>query len=287
VNKENKIKALLQLLDDPNNEVFHYVSESIRKQGEEIIPELERVWETSLNQVLQERIENLIQEIQFTSVQNQLKEWKENGAVDILKGAFLIAKYQYPDLKYETILEHFEKIKQDAWLEINNNLTALEKTKILNHILFQIHGFAGNSSNFFAPQNSFINHVFETQKGNPLTLGIIYMALAQSLDIPVYGVSMPRNFILAYIDEQNIHEPYEDEVLFYINPYNKGIVLGKREIDYFLKQQKLEPKDSYYTPCSNNEIIKKLILNLVYSYEKLGYPDKVEDMKQLFTIFTA
>jgi len=287
VNKENKIKALLQLLDDPNNEVFHYVSESIRKQGEEIIPELERVWETSLNQVLQERIENLIQEIQFTSVQNQLKEWKENGAVDILKGAFLIAKYQYPDLKYETILEHFEKIKQDAWLEINNNLTALEKTKILNHILFQIHGFAGNSSNFFAPQNSFLNHVFETQKGNPLTLGIIYMALAQSLDIPIYGVSMPRNFILAYIDEQNIHEPYEDEVLFYINPYNKGIVLGKREIDYFLKQQKLEPKDSYYTPCSNNEIIKKLILNLVYSYEKLGYPDKVEDMKQLFTIFTA
>jgi len=287
VNINKKIQALLQLLDDPNNEVFHYVSESIRKQGEEIIPELERVWETSLNQVLQERIENLIQEIQFTSVQNQLKEWKENGAVDILKGAFLIAKYQYPDLKYETILEHFEKIKQDAWLEINNNLTALEKTKILNHILFQIHGFAGNSSNFFAPQNSFLNHVFETQKGNPLTLGIIYMALAQSLDIPIYGVSMPRNFILAYIDEQNIHEPYEDEVLFYINPYNKGIVLGKREIDYFLKQQKLEPKDSYYTPCSNNEIIKKLILNLVYSYEKLGYPDKVEDMKQLFTIFTA
>jgi len=287
VNINKKIQALLQLLDDPNNEVFQYVSESILKQGEEIIPELERVWETSLNQVLQERIENLIQDIQFTSVQNQLKEWKENGAVDILKGAFLIAKYQYPDLKYETILEHFEKIKQDAWLEINNNLTALEKTRILNHILFQIHGFAGNSSNFFAPQNSYINHVFETQKGNPLTLGIIYMALAQSLDIPIYGVSMPRNFILAYIDEQNIHEPYEDEVLFYINPYNKGIVLGKREIDYFLKQQKLEPKDSYYTPCSNIEIIKKLILNLVYSYEKLGYPDKVEDMKQLFTIFTA
>ena len=287
MNINKKIQALLQLLDDPNNEVFQYVSESILKQGEEIIPELERVWETSLNQVLQERIENLIQDIQFTSVQNQLKEWKENGAVDILKGAFLIAKYQYPDLKYETILEHFEKIKQDAWLEINNNLTALEKTRILNHILFQIHGFAGNSSNFFAPQNSYINHVFETQKGNPLTLGIIYMALAQSLDIPIYGVSMPRNFILAYIDEQNIHEPYEDEVLFYINPYNKGIVLGKREIDYFLKQQKLEPKDSYYTPCSNIEIIKKLILNLVYSYEKLGYPDKVEDMKQLFTIFTA
>ncbi len=281
---DKEIKALLQLLDDPNDEIFQHVSENILKQGENIIPELEKVWEKSLNAILQERIENLIQEIQFSSTQKQLKEWKESGAVDLLKAAYLIAKYQYPDLKYNDIIEAFNKIKQDAWLEINNNLTALEKTRILNHILFQVHEFSGNSSNFFAPQNSYINHVFDTKKGNPLTLGIIYISLAQELNIPIYGVSMPRNFILAYIDEYNIHDPYKDDVLFYINPYNNGKVLGEREIDYFLKQQKIEPKKSYYSPCSNIEIIKKLILNLIYSYEKLGYPEKVNDMKKLFNI---
>ncbi|MCD4834394.1 MAG: transglutaminase-like domain-containing protein [Bacteroidales bacterium] len=281
---DKEIKALLQLLDDPNDEVFEHVSENILKQGENIIPELEKVWEKSLNAILQERIENLIQEIQFSSTQKQLKEWKESGAVDLLKAAYLIAKYQYPDLKYNDIIEAFNKIKRDAWLEINNNLTALEKTRILNHILFQVHKFSGNSSNFFAPQNSYINHVFDTKKGNPLTLGIIYISLAQELNIPIYGVSMPRNFILAYIDEYNIHDPYKDDVLFYINPYNNGKVLGEREIDYFLKQQKIESKKSYYSPCSNIEIIKKLILNLIYSYEKLGYPEKVNDMKKLFNI---
>ena len=282
--KDKNIQALLQLLDDPNDEVYQYVSKNILKQGEIIIPELEKVWEKSLNAILQERIENLIQEIQFSSTQKQLKEWKESGAVDILKAAYLIAKYQYPDLKYNDIIEAFNKIKQDAWLEINNNLTALEKTRILNHIIYQIHEFSGNSSNFFAPQNSYINHVLDTKKGNPITLGIIYIALAQDLGISIYGVSMPRNFILAYIDEYNIHNPYEDDVLFYINPYNNGKVLGRREIDYFLKQQKIEPKKSYYNPCSNIEIIKKLILNLIYSYEKLGYPEKVNDMKKLFNI---
>lgn len=282
--KDKNIQALLQLLDDPNDEIFQHVSENILKQGENIIPELEKVWEKSLNAILQERIENLIQEIQFSSTQKQLKEWKESGAVDLLKAAYLIAKYQYPDLKYNDIIEAFNKIKRDAWLEINNNLTALEKTRILNHILFQVHEFSGNSSNFFAPQNSYINHVFDTKKGNPLTLGIIYISLAQELNIPIYGVSMPRNFILAYIDEYNIHDPYKDDVLFYINPYNNGKVLGEREIDYFLKQQKIESKKSYYSPCSNIEIIKKLILNLIYSYEKLGYPEKVNDMKKLFNI---
>lgn len=284
---DKNIKALLQLLDDPSDEVFLHVAQSIRSRGEEIIPDLEKAWETSLNEVLQQRIENLIQEIQFTSTQKLLVDWKENHSTDLLKGAYLIAKYQYPDLKFDGIQEAFNKIKQDAWLEISTNLTALEKTRVLNHVFYQLHGFAGNNTNFFAPQNSYINHVFETHKGNPLTLGIIYIALAQNLNIPIYGVSMPRNFILAYLDEFNLNNPYEDEILFYINPYNKGTVLGKREIDYFLKQQKLEPKESYYKPCSNITIIKKLILNLIFSYEKLGYPEKVEAIKKLYEIINS
>lgn len=281
---DNKIKALLQLLDDPNEEVFMHVSKNILNQGPCIIPELEKVWETSLNVILQERIENLIQEIQFSSIQNQLKKWKDEGAQNILEGAFYIAKYQYPDLKFEQVEKLLANLKRDIWLEINNNLTALEKTRVMNHVFYELYGFSGNSSNFYAPQNSYINLVLETKKGNPVSLGIIYIALAQSLDIPIYGVSMPKNFILSYIDQFNVELSENKDVLFYINPYNKGTVLGKREIDYFLKQQKLEPEKSYYQPCSNIEIIKKLILNLIYSYEKLGYPDKVEDMQKLYNI---
>lgn len=282
---QNKnIQALLQLLDDPSNEVFDHVSRGILKHGEDIIPKLEKAWETSLDEVLQERIENLIQEIQFSSIQKQVLEWKENNSTDLLYGAYLIAKYQYPDLKYSKILSSFNKIKQDAWLEINTNLTALEKVRVLNNIFYKIHEFSGNSTNFFAPQNSYLNHVFETKKGNPISLGIIYISLAQQLDIPIYGVSMPRNFILAYLNENNTDDSFNDEILFYINPYNKGTVLGKQEIDYFLKQQKMEAKKSYYKACTNIGIIKNLILNLIYSYEKLGYPEKVEAMKQLYDI---
>lgn len=284
MSNNKNIKALLQLLDDPSSEVYQHVSENILKQGEEIIPELEKVWETSLNEILQERIENLIQEIQFKATLNQLKEWKEDGAVDILQGAFLIAKYQYPELQFKTIQKHFDKLKTDAWLEINNNLTALEKVRVINHIIYQIHGFSGNSTNFHAPQNSFINHVLETKKGNPMTLGILYIAIAQQLEIPIYGINMPKNFILAYVDPLNLSLVNDTEILFYINPFNKGTVLGKREIDYFLKQLKLKPEKSYYFPCSNIEIIKKLILNLIYSYQKLGYPEKVEAMKTIYDI---
>jgi regulator of sirC expression with transglutaminase-like and TPR domain len=282
-NKKN-IQALFQLLDDPNHEVYHHVSKNILQQGEDIIPELEKVWETSFNEILQERIEDLIQEIQFKSTLNHLKIWKESGAKDIFEGAYLVAKYQYPELKFESVQKRFEKIKRDAWLEINNHLTALEKTKILNHILYHMYGFSGNSTNVHAPQNAFINHVLDTKKGNPITLGIIYMALANQLEMPVYGINLPKHFILGYVDPLYQSLTNEQEILFYINPFNKGAVLGKREITYFLKQQNIKPEKLYYYPCSNLEIIQKLILNLIYSYEKLGYPEKVEAMKTIYDI---
>jgi len=44
---------------------------------------------------------------------------------------------------------------------------------------------------------------------------------------------------------------------------------------------KLEQIPGFYEPCSNLEIIKRLLRNLIASYEKLGYPDKSEELKML------
>jgi regulator of sirC expression with transglutaminase-like and TPR domain len=135
---------------------------------------------------MQQRIENIIHKIQLDDLSRELQQWTENGSVDLMKGALLVARYQYPDLNEEQILNTLEKIKKDAWLEMNPNLTALEQIKILNHIFFEVHGFSGNTQNYHAPQNSFINIALETKKGNPLMLAILYLEVARSAEIPVY-----------------------------------------------------------------------------------------------------
>ena len=127
----------------------------------------------------------------------------------------------------------------------------------------------------------------ETKRGNPISLAIIYLAVANKLNIPVYGVNLPKNFILAYKDEyrQYDSEDETEDILFYINPYNKGSVLGKREIDYFIQQQKLEAKKEYFVPCTNKDIIVRLINNLILSYRKLQFIDKIEKLNELLGIF--
>jgi regulator of sirC expression with transglutaminase-like and TPR domain len=101
--------------------------------------------------------------------------------------------------------------------------------------------------------------------------------------LPVYGVNLPEHFILAYKDEfEDLElEDHPYGVLFYINTFSKGTVFGKREIDTFLKQINMQPLDMFYSPCTNVDIVRRMLRNLIAAYEKLGYPEKVQDLEQL------
>lgn len=286
-NKE--IQALIHLLDDPDERVYQQIRAKIMGYGEDLIPALEDVWENaSLGHIFQNRIEEIIHEIQLKAITDELVEWKNSERQDLLAGMLIIAKYQYPDLNEDRIRKQIDKIKQDVWIELNPNLAPLEKVKIINRTFFDLHGFSGNTKNYHAPQNSYINDVLDTKKGNPISLSILYMIIGQYLDIPLHGINLPRHFILGYLNDffLNDEDINKGHVLFYINPFSKGGVFSHQEIDYFIKQLELEPNDDFYLPCSNLKVIERVLRNLIYSYEKLGYPDKIEELKQLKDILS-
>ncbi|MCY1511115.1 Transglutaminase-like superfamily protein [compost metagenome] len=191
----------------------------------------------------------------------------------------IVNRYQYPDLDEQRIINQIEEMKREIWLNLQHEMSSIEKIKLVNHVFYHQFGFSGNTKNHHDPQNSYINQVLESKKGNQISLAIIYATLAQRLDIPVYGVNLPQHFILGYIDETNAEK--ENGVLFYINAFNKGAIFGKHDVDQFLRQLNLEPQPGFYSPCSNPEIIRRIIRNLISAYENLGSATKVEELKQL------
>ncbi|RZK49999.1 MAG: hypothetical protein EOO99_04445 [Pedobacter sp.] len=281
---QREIEALVKLLDDPDEEVFQIVNEKLRTYGPEVIETLESVWEQSLDVKLQARIENLVHSIQFTSLKEDLNLWYQSGAFDLLHGALILSRYQYPDLNEQQIINQIEEIKTEVWRNMLDEMSSIEKIKLLNHVFYTIFGFAGNTKNHHDPQNSFISQVVQTKRGNQISLAIIYSTIAQKLDLPVYGVNLPQHFILAYLDERNLDE--NNNVLFYINAFNKGSIFGKHDVDQFLRQLNIDAQPGFYVPCSNTEIIRRVIRNLVSAYEKLGDMEKVEELKSLQEILT-
>ncbi|SMO38234.1 Regulator of sirC expression, contains transglutaminase-like and TPR domains [Saccharicrinis carchari] len=285
---KTKVQALISLLDDPDETVFNSVEEELLKEDVEVVNDLEKAWEVSHNDVFQRRVENIIHTLQLKDVQSLMTKWINDGGTNLFYGAFLVAKYQYPELDYDALNDKVNELRRDIWLELNNHLTSLEKVRIINHIMFDVHKYNRSSGNFFAPQNSYINEVMNSKKGNPISLSILYSVVAQRLGLPIYGVNLPKNFVLCYLDENMIHKYPKDQrpqVLFYINPVNKGAVLGRNEIEYFVKQQKMRPLYSYFEPCSNIDIIKRVLLNLTYAYQNQGDDSKKKEIELLLDLF--
>lgn len=285
---DKKLQALVTLLDDPDDSVFGMVKQEILKEDTRIIEKLEQIWETSLDELMQVRIEDLIQQIQIIDTKKQIAEWAKNDTQDLLDGFFLISRYQYPDLKHRKLKNSLEKITKDIWLEFNNSLTALEKITVINHILYNNHKFSINHPNINSPQNCYFNQLLETRKGSPVSLAIFYLLITRNLNLPVYFIDFPKSPILAYIDPQIANAAQENEndssVLFYINPSNKGMIIGRKDLEYHIKKLKVLPRKKLLTPCSDKKIIKRLLKTLIRSYDGLGYQNKVEDLQEILTM---
>lgn len=277
--ERRELEALLTLLEDPDNQVFDSVSDRLIELGEEAVMPLEKRWEITLRPELQERIENVIKKIHFNGLARDMNGWRTTGGKDLLYGAYLVARFQYPDLEFQAFDRIIEKIRRDIWLELNNQLTALEKVRVINYFLYEIHKFDKSLKKAHTPQLYLINHVLDTHKGSPVLLGLIYTELARRLDLPIYGVNLPRNFVLCYYDQDFPDDP--NGILFYINPSDKGSVLGLRELKSFLKHLDIKEKEYYFTPCSNIDIIERLLVNLQYAYDRSGQSDKARQIQHL------
>ncbi len=288
---EKEIESLIKLLDDPDLEIANHVEQKLLSYGNDVIGQLESAWAQSLDTVLQERIENLVHKIQFLNVKRDLELWHIGGAFDLLQGILIVNKYQYPDLDEQKVINQIEDIKRDIWMQMSYEMSAVEKVKLINHVLYAIHGFTGNTTNHQDPQNSYLSQVLESRKGNQILLAVIYSIIAQKLDIPIYGVNLPQHFILAYVDESPAEsitvsgDVFEDRIMFYINAFNKGFIFGRKDVDAFLKQLNLKANQRFYEPCTNADIIQRVLRNLISAYEKLSAVDKVEELQELLGIF--
>ena len=274
-NKE--IKALISLLDDEDYQVASHVEQKIVSMGVSIVPHLEEQWEETLDSELQKKIEDLIHSLQYNDLLARLKEWKNSETQDLLEGMWLVNSYMYPDVELGPLKQKIQQLYYDAWAQMKEEMHPYDQVKTLNNVLFREKRFSANTKNFHSPANSMLHLALETKRGNPLTLCVIYMTIAQQLGMPVYGVNLPNLFILTY---------KLDGTQFYINVYNKGLVLSKADIDNYILQLNLNPIDTFYEPCSNLDIIKRALRNLAFSFEKMDDPEKATEVTKLLTAIT-
>ncbi len=128
-------------------------------------------------------------------------------------------------------------------------------SQAIDHELFVVRGFHGNSSSYDDPENSFLDHVVEHRTGLPITLSLVYMELAQRIGLRCDGIGFPGHFIV------RCGEP---EAPLFVDPYHQGVRLDAQELLARLRSQPLgsASPESFLTGVTRRQILQRMLRNL-------------------------
>lgn len=285
--KDRQVQALLQLIDDPDSEVYETVAGKILDYGKAIIPDLELLWEHTDDEGVQERIETLIHRVHFQDLERDFYDWSMEHKPGLLRGAILLCRLRYPELQPNAIITQIDGMRRNIWLELNNYLTPLEKVSVFNSILYNYYKLQGHELSARDPQHFFLNKALESRQGNGYTIGILYLTLCEMLDIPVFAVDIPRQLIFAYIDTVNPFLDPDNESVpklsFFVDPMNGG-VYSRREVDAYLHKLGVSGNPSLFTPLDSRRIMYKMMEELALSYRYGREDEKAKEVELLMRI---
>ena len=102
-----------------------------------------------------------------------------DSQVDLTKIGLEIAMDAYPDLNPEAWLEQISNLADRVRDRCAPQAKPRQILGQINWVLFVEEQFKGNSDDYYDPRNSYLNDVLERKLGLPLSLSMLYLAVAQ------------------------------------------------------------------------------------------------------------
>ena len=180
--------------------------------------------------------------------------------IDLAKASLYYAQTEYPELDTQKYLAILDAIATEVKSQLSGESYPLKAIDAINFELFGGMGFQGNSKDYYDPDNSFLNRVIDRRVGIPITLSVIYLAVAQRIGFPMVGIGMPGHFLI---------RPDFEAAGIFVDAFNQGEILFEQDCQAKLSQiyqQPVELQPSWLKKVSNKQILARMLTNLKFIY---------------------
>ena len=203
---------------------------------------------------------------------------KPNKLDKIAECALQLSKIiYYNDMNVKKYLEEINLMQKELNIKReSSNINFSRPTQIIeliNEYMFKEQQFKANIHDYQNPLNNFLNIVIEKKIGIPITLSIIYITLAQSVNFILYPVNFPRHFLVKYVLDDVNH----NEII--IDPFNKGRIMDdyalKNLIDSFFPNQNIPLTKKLVEKANLSQVMIRILNNLKDSFFEIQEFDKL------------
>jgi regulator of sirC expression with transglutaminase-like and TPR domain len=180
--------------------------------------------------------------------------------VDLARIALEIAGDAYPELEIEGYLARLAELAERVRPRCPRGAAVRDILGQINWVLFVEEELRGNREEYYDPRNSYLNEVLDRRLGIPISLSVVYWAVAEPLGLSVAGVNFPSHFMLRVEDKDRT---------WFVDPFHSGAVMSRemcrRRLSEIL-QQPVELDDAMVAPSSVAMVVTRMLRNLKAIY---------------------
>jgi regulator of sirC expression with transglutaminase-like and TPR domain len=192
--------------------------------------------------------------------------------VDLFGAAMIIARLRGEPVDAHDVARRLDVIAEAAHERAGDATGADALAQAIDHELFTVRGFHGNTADYAGPENSYLDQVVERRTGIPITLSLVYMEIAQRIGLRCDGIGFPGHFLV------RCGEP---EQPIYVDPFNQGVRLDRAELLARLRHVDLggASSESFLGAITRRQILQRMLRNL-----HVAFRDQADSERRLAVV---
>lgn len=175
--------------------------------------------------------------------------------VDLFGAAMVIARLSGEAPDPHATASRLDVMAEEARAHAGEGASQDALAHAVDHQLFSVCGFRGNTEDFNDPRNSYLDQVVARRLGIPITLSLVYMEVAQRIGLQCDGIGYPGHFIVRY---GGAEQPV------YVDPFQQGARIDREELLARLRGQRAggQSPEMFLTAVTRRQILQRMLNNL-------------------------
>lgn len=263
---EGQRSALLTLLTDEDPAIYQVIRAKIIEQGQPAREWL-RAHTLSSDPVLRRRAQEIVDYFERGAADNRFLAFclSRGEDLDLEQAIWLLCQTQYPNINALAYSALFDSYAADLRARIDFGAPLDRIIGTINFYLFNELGFTGNEQDYSDPDNSYLNRVIDRRTGNPVSMCVVYLAVARRLRLPITGIGMPGHFVCRL-------QTSRGEI--YIDAFRKGKLMTKGDCIKFLINSGNDFHDGFLSSVTPRRILMRICSNLHHIYSDLSLAEE-------------
>lgn len=267
--------AILSLLDDPSPTVSAALIKEIREHDEAGVALLREAVESGTpaqRQVAQQWLQALVGKSSTESFMDFIQSFQ----YDLETGCLLLDRTVFEGLDHEAYYRSIQEMAGRCRELMLEPASAYAHCRVLNRVLFNEYAFQCDSESHDNAFNSYLHQVILRRRGNPLTLSILYLLVADRCGLQLEPIALPGHFLIGC---------FTDAEPFFIDLLARGTVRTLEDVEAYLLEHHIQPRPEHFKPATTGEVLCRCCRNLVSQYTRENDHERAAYFKSLVRAF--